>query len=471
MKRYIIVVILLLVSSGMVRSQPFTASITLFPGCGMQYAYGQKVCGEFTVSDDAWVTRWVEDEYGSTWYHWGTRYYTGGSHTFCGYMGLPIGKHIMKIHAQRVSDGAEVDAQCEYIVCCASSVWIPGKPECSCENVKFTADIDRAQVGPGEYITVTVTIINNMVSDCKKKFEAGHLEVDWGILGGDTSPLEKDVLVRSGETKVILEETHLIPPVSEGEYTVVIYYSDSECTWIDYASVEVVVPTGGSLEILSYPDMVNVDERARIKVLVRNQSKKDAEFMLTAAASEGVYLPRNLYPVTVSQAGYQEVNIEFQPEQTGIHTIQLELTSEGKNLGSASLTVTAEKPLSGDIAILSSVPTVEVGETASVTLRVKNTCQYGTTYQFTVMGPTVRVSPVPELFVPKNQERQVEMYITPETEGIHEVIIQLEAENQLMDSETVSFEAETKGVSQILIAGIIGGLAVVVVVIFIVWRR
>jgi hypothetical protein len=386
-------------------------------------------------------------------------------------MGLPIGKHIMKIHAQRVSDGAEVDAQCEYIVCCASSVWIPGKPECSCENVKFTADIDRAQVGPGEYITVTVTIINNMVSDCKKKFEAGHLEVDWGILGGDTSPLEKDVLVRSGETKVILEETHLIPPVSEGEYTVVIYYSDSECTWIDYASVEVVVPTGGSLEILSYPDMVNVDERARIKVLVRNQSKKDAEFMLTAAASEGVYLPRNLYPVTVSQAGYQEVNIEFQPEQTGIHTIQLELTSEGKNLGSASLTVTAEKPLSGDIAILSSVPTVEVGETASVTLRVKNTCQYGTTYQFTVMGPTVRVSPVPELFVPKNQERQVEMYITPETEGIHEVIIQLEAENQLMDSETVSFEAETKGVSQILIAGIIGGLAVVVVVIFIVWRR
>lgn len=470
MKQYIVIAVLILMSVQGVRSQPFTASIVVFPGCGMQYAYGQKVCGEFTVSDDAWVTRWVEDEYGSTWYYWGTRYYTAGSHTFCGYMGLPIGKHIMKIHAERVSDGAEVDAHCEYMVCCASSVWISDQPECNCEHVTFTADIDKSPVEPGEYITATVTVTNDMDSDCKKKFEAGHLEVDWGILGGDTSPLEKDVLVKSGETKVILEETHLIPPVSEGEYTVVIYYSDSECTWIDFASVEVVIPTAGSLEILSYPDIVNVDERARIKLLVRNQSKKDAVFTLTATASDDVYVPREMYSVTVQQAGYMEVNIEFSPEKTGVHTIQLELTSEGTHLASASLTVTAEKPLSGDITILSAVPIVRVGETASVDLRVQNTSPYDMTYNFTVTGPTVRVLPVPELFVPENQERQVKLYMIPETEGVHQVVIQLEADNQLMDSETLSFETETKGFPWI-IGGIIGGIAAITVIVFFVLRR
>jgi hypothetical protein len=444
MKKIVLLSLTLLVaSSAVVTSQPFSASITIFPGCGLQYSYGQKVYGEIYVSHDAWVTRWVEDQYGTTWYHWGTRYYTAGTHTFCGYMGFPIGLHTMKISATRASDGAVAEDQCEYTVCCASSVWIPERPTCSCEQVVFTAELDKTRVTPGDYITVTVTVTNNMAEDCKKKFDAGHLEIDWGILGGNTSPLERDILVRSGETRIILEEKHLLPPVSEGDYNIVIFYSDSECTWIDYATLSVTLPTEGSFEILSYPDVVNVDERGRIKLLIRNQSQKKAQFTLFVTAPSQIYLPQTVYTTTIVKAGYEEINVEFQPKDVGVHTIELELVSDSIPLGRASISVNVEKPLSGKMTVSSKPLNIMIGEPTSVILNVENPGQYDTTYQISAVLPeNVQISAIPELFIPKSQFREAEIFITPTEEGVHEVTFQLTAEGQFMDAVTVSFEAE-----------------------------
>ncbi|MBU7029536.1 MAG: hypothetical protein HXS48_21570 [Theionarchaea archaeon] len=471
MKKIVVfTLVFLLVGAAASTSQPFTATVVIFPGCGSQFMYGQKACGELYVSDDAWVTRWVEDQYGNTWYHWGTRYYTAGTHTFCGYMGLPIGLHIMKIHAVRVSDGAIVEDQCQYTVCCGYSVWIPDRPMCNCEDVIFTAEVDRTQVTPGDYVTVTVTVTNNMAPDCRKKFDAGHLEIDWGILGGDTSPLEKDISVHPGETRTILEERHLMPPVSEGDYNVVIFYSDSECTWIDYATISVVLPTAGSFEIVSYPDVINMGERGRIRLLIRNQSQKDAEFTLSVNASPGVYLARTGYTVTVPRQGYKEINVEFRPEEAGLFTIELALTSEGEPMGTASLLVRAEKPLSGSIEIVSPPQNVAVNESTSVVLRVTNPGEYDTVYQISAVGIDVQTSAIPELYVPKSQSRDAEIFITPTQEGVHQIEFRLEAEGQLMGSKSVSFEAEKEFPLFVGGAVIIGVLAVIMVV-YLVLRR
>lgn len=471
MKRiYVLAIVFLLASSAVVTSQPFSASITIFPGCGLSYAYGQKVYGELYVSDDAWVTRWVEDQYGATWYHWGTRFYLAGSHTFYGYMGLPIGTHIMKIHAQRVSDGAIVTDQCEYTVCCGSSVWIPARPSCNCEEVQFSAAVDKTQVTPGDYVTVTVTVTNNMVSECKKRFDAGHLEIDWGILGGDTSPLEEDVLVKPGETKPVLEETHLIPPVSEGDYSIVISYSDAECTWIDYATLSVVLPTAGSFEILSYPDVINVDEKGRIRLLVRNQSQKEAQFILSVDAPAELSLSRSMYTTTIPRAGYTEINVEFRPREEGVYTIELGLTSEGKDMGSASLSVTVEKPLSGTLEIVSPPTSTHINESTSAVLQVTNSGQYDTAYQISAAGTGVTITAIPELFIPALQSRNVEIFITPVEEGVHEVVFRLEAKGELMDSEAVSFEAEMK-FPLLLMGAVAAGIAIIAIAGYLLLRR
>jgi hypothetical protein len=461
MKKSVIVALLLvLISSSTVVSQPFTATVTLSPGCGLQYWYGQEVCGELVVSDDAWVTRWVEDQYGNVWYHWGTRYYTAGAHHFCGYMGLPIGVHIMKIEAHRISDGAVATDQCQYTVCCATSIWIPGRPSCNCEDVTFSVDIDKEQVSPGEYITFIVTATNNMGGDCNKKFDAGHLEIDWGILGGNTSPLEKDVLVKPGETKTILEETHLIPLIPEGDYNVVVSYSDSECTWIDYTTISVVLTSEGSFEILSYPDVINVDEKGRIRVLVRNKSQKEADFTLAVSAESQIYLPETTYTVTIPRAGYTQVDVEFQPEEKGAYSIELELKSEGQSLGRTSVSIQVEKPISGQLDIMYPPEDVSKAQSTSTVLRITNTGQYDTVYQLTASAENVEIQPISELFVPGSQSRETQIYMTPLTEGVHQVTFQLLAEDHLMDSVSVSFEV-TENPPLLLI----GGIVVVVVIV------
>jgi hypothetical protein len=468
-KRFVLVLVFLLAHSAIVSAQPFSASIVIFPGCGLQFAYGQKACGQLTVSDDAWVTRWVEDEYGNTWYHWGTRYYTAGSHNFCGYMGLPIGKHVMKIYAVRVSDSAVIEDQCDYIVCCGYSVFMPHRPTCSCENVVFTTDVDKTQVTPGDYITVTVTVTNNMGADCKKKFDAGHLEIDWGILGGDTSPLEKDMLVQPGETRTILEETHLVPPVKEGDYNVVISYSDSECTWIDYAIISVELPTEGSFEILSYPDLMNVGEKGRAKVVIRNQSDKEAQFTLWVSAPADIYLPWSVYETALPRQGYEEVDVEFQPQDTGVFMIELELTSEGVTRGVIPISIKVEKPVAGTLEIISPPSDCTAQESTSVVLRVTNPGNYDTVYQISAATTGVTIPPIPELFVPKSEYRDVEIFLNAVEEGVHEVFMSLEAEGQLMDSKTVSFTAEKESslwpIAIIVI--IAGGLAGALIVYFV----
>ncbi len=435
-----LVLVLLFVGAAGVTSQPFSASIVIFPGCSSQFLYGQRACGELYVSDDALVTRWVEDQYGNTWYHWGTRHYTAGTHTICGYMGLPIGVHIMKIQAVRVSDSATVTAQCQYTVCCGDSVWIPERPTCNCQDVIFTADVDEA-VQPGDSVTLTVTVTNNMAQDCAKLFDAGHLEVDWGILGGTTSPLVKDTGVSPGETRTIVEETRIIPPVAEGEYTVVVTYSDSECTWIDYAVIRVHLPTQGSFEILSFPDVVNVDEEGRIKLLIRNQSQKQASFTLVVKAPSEIHIPRSMYTLTIPRAGYQEINVEFQPKDTGIFTIELELESENKNMGTASISIRVEKPLSGKLEVLLSPQNVLVNKSTSATLRVTNTGNYDTLYHLSGSGNDITIADT-EVVVPPSQYRDVQIFMTPSQEGLHTAVIQLEAEGQFMGSQTLSFEAE-----------------------------
>ncbi|MBU6998141.1 MAG: hypothetical protein HXS41_03025 [Theionarchaea archaeon] len=461
MKKYVVLALLLLVfSSNTVVSQPFTATVTLFPGCGLQYWYGQEVCGEIVVSDDAWVTRWVEDQNGNIWYHWGTRYYTAGIHHFCGYMGLPIGVHIMNIQAQRISDGAIATDQCQYTVCCASSIWIPGRPSCNCEDVTFSVDIDKTQVSPGDYITMMVTATNNMEADCNKKFDAGHLEIDWGILGGNTSPLEKDVLVKPGETKTILEETHLMPSIPEGDYSVVVYYSDSECTFIDYATISVVLTAEGTLEILSHPDMMNVDEKGRIRVLVRNKSQKEADFVLVATAPSEIYMPQTMYIVTIPRAGYIQIDVEFQPEEKGLYSIELELSSEGQSLGVTAVNIRVEKPVSGQLEILYPPENITTDQNTFAILLITNTGQYDTVYQLTASAANVEVDPVSDLLVPGNQSREVHINMTPLTEGVHQVAFQLLIDNRLMDSASVSFEA-----TQSLPLLLIGGIAVVAVII------
>ena len=472
-KSVVLAIALLLVHSAIVTSQPFTASVVIFPACGSQFMYGQKACGQLYVSDDAWVTRWVEDAYGNILYHYGNRYYSAGYHSFCGYMGLPIGLHIMKIYAVRISDSAVVEEQCDYTVCCGYSVLFPHMPSCNCEDVVFSADVDKTRVTPGDSITVTVTVTNNMAPDCKKKFDAGHLEIDWGILGGDTSPLEKDLSVNPGETRIILEETHIIPPVSEGDYNVVIFYSDSECTFVDYIEISVELPTEGSFEILSYPDLINLEEKGRIKLLIRNKSEKDAEFMLLVNAPSAVYVSNTVYTFTISRQGYQEVNVEFQPEEVGTYTITLELTSEGKNLGVVPLSIKVEKPLSGNLDILSPPQDGAVNESTSAIVRVTNSGLYDTVYQISTTATGVQISPIPDLFIPKAQSRDAEIFMTPVEEGIHEVVFHLEAEGQLMDTETVSFTAEAgkKGSLSLVIILIAAGVLVVGGAAYLVLRR
>lgn len=465
-KAIVLAAILLLAQSAFVTSQPFTASIVVFPACGSQFMYGQKAFGQITVSDDAWVTRWVEDQWGNTWYHWGTRYYPAGSHSFSGYMGLPIGVHVMKIYAVRVSDGAIAEEQCQYTVCCGYMVFMPDRPSCNCEDVEFTADVDKTQVTPGDYVTVTVTVTNNMEADCKKRFDAGHLEIDWGILGGDTSPLENDLAVHPGETRTILEETHLIPPVPEGDYNVVIFYSDSECTWIDYTTMSVVLPTEASFEILSYPDVMNVDENGRIKLLVRNKSEKQAQFTLLVTAPPEIYLSRTMYTVTIPKKGYAEFNVAFIPEEVGFYTIGLEVTSEDESIGTAPISFKVEKPVMGKLDIVSPPDDIMVNESTSTVLRVTNPGQYDTVYQISAAAPGVQFSPIPELYVPGSESREAEIFVTPVQEGMHEIVLTLEAEGQLMDSRSVSFSAETpKGfpLQLVIIAAVIGILALLVI--------
>ncbi|MBU7013918.1 MAG: hypothetical protein HXS52_08260 [Theionarchaea archaeon] len=462
MKKYVVLALLLLVvSSNAVVSQPFTATVALFPGCGLQYWYGQEVCGEIVVSDDAWVTRWVEDQYGNIWYHWGTRYYTAGVHHFCGYMGLPIGVHVMNIEAQRISDGAIATDQCQYTVCCVSSIWIPGRPSCNCEDVTFSVDIDKREGSPGDYITVVVTATNDMGGDCNKKFDAGHLEIDWGILGGNTSPLEKDVLVRPGDTKTILEETHLIPLIPEGDYNVVVYYSDSECTWIDYTMISVVLTTEGSLEVLSYPDIMNVDEKGRVRVLVRNKSQKEAEFTLVASAPSEIHLLQNRYTVTIPRAGYTQIDVAFQPEERGTYSLELELTSEGQSLGHTVVSIQVEKPISGQLEVIHPPDDVSKTESTVAVLRITNTGQYDTDYRLTASAENVEIQPISDFFVPGSQNREVQIYMTPLAEGVHQVTFQLLAEDHLMDSASVAFET-TKSPPLLMIGGIVTVVVVLV---------
>jgi hypothetical protein len=379
----------------------------------------------------------------------------------------------MKIYAVRISDSAVVEEQCDYTVCCGYSVFFPHMPSCNCEDVVFSVDVDKTQVTPGDSITITVTITNNMAPDCKKKFDAGHLEIDWGILGGDTSPLEKDLSVQPGETRTILEETHIIPPVSEGDYNVVIFYSDPECTFVDYVEVSVELPTEGSFEILSYPDLINVEEKGRIKLLIRNKSEKDAQFTLLVDAPSAVHVPNTMYNFTIPRQGYQEVNVEFQPEEVGIYTITLELTSEGKNLGVVPLSVKVEKPLSGTLDVLSPPQDGAVNESTSAVIRVTNSGLYDTVYQISTTAGGVQISPIPDLFIPTAQSRDAEIFMTPVEEGIHEVVFHLEAEGQLMDTKTVSFtaEADKKSSLSLVIILIVAGVLVVGGAAYLVLRR
>jgi hypothetical protein len=440
----LLVIGLFCMSFSSVCGQPFIASITVLPGCGSQFAYGQAICGQLMVSDDAWVTRWVEDQYGTTWYHWGTRYYTAGTHSFCGYAGLPMGEHIMKIHAVRVSDSAVVDDQCAYDVCCGYSLWIPQRPSCNCEEVTFSAAIDKNTVAPGDDITVTVTVTNNMAGDCSKKFDAGHLEIDWGILGGNTSPLTQDLSVKSGETRMILEEQHIIPPVSEGTYHVMISYSDAECTWMDYATVSVEVPTEGSFEILSYPELIHVGEKGRIKVLVRNKSQKEVSYRLLIHCPSGILCTQSVISSLIPRAGYREIHVPFQADEAGTHTLTLELVSEEESLGKTAVNIRVEKPLSGTLDMVFPPQSTPVHESTAIGLQVINTSQYDIAYQISALSSSsVQMNPVPDVFVPAGQSRELQVFITPQAEGTHDITLHLEAESQLMDSMHISFTTES----------------------------
>lgn len=463
---------LLLVSSSFVCCQPFAASVGVFPACGSQYSYGQKICGQLSVSDDAWVTRWVEDQYGAIWYHWGTRYYTAGTHSFCGYAGFPMGPHIMKLHAVRVSDSAVADDVCAYTVCCGYSAWIPDQPGCKCEDVTFSAEIDKETVSPGDDITVRVTVTNTMGADCSKKFDAGHLEIDWGILGGDTSPLERDLSVKSGETRVILEETHIIPPVSEGDYNVVISYSDAECTWIDYTTVSVEIPTEGSFEILSYPDSINVGEKGRIKVLIRNKSQKEAQYTLLIGAPPGLDCTQTSISSIIPRAGYREITIPFQPEEAGTFTVTLELMSEGTLIGQAPVTISVEKPLSGTLRMMTPPHPPVVDESMSMELEVVNTSMYDSAYQMkAVPSGNVQVTPIPELYIPALQSRNVEIFMTTDAQGVHDIILYLETEGQVLDMVEVSFKTEEKRSPLGVIFGGVGIAILAAMVLYFVFRH
>lgn len=459
MKRVVVLTVFLALLPA-ATSQPFTATIVMYAGCGSQFLYGEKACGELFVSSDAMVTRWMEDVSGNVWYDWGTRQYTAGSHTFCAYMGQPIGLHIMKIRAVSVEDGTVVNAQCEYTVCCSSSVLWAHRPECSCEAAAFTSTADKREVTPGDDVTVTVTLTNSMASDCTKGMKAGHLEIDWGALGGKTSPLQKDVPVHPGETKAVLTETHLIPPVPEGEYQVVVSYSDQECTWSDYFTLMVELPVSGALTILSSPETVNVHEKGIIKLLIQNQSQKEATFILSVGAPAQIYLSPTEYTAILPQAGYREVLLTVVPEETGIYVIEIHLTSGGTSVGSASLSVSVERRVTGEVDIVYSAERVSLGESALFVLRVTNPGRYDTAYQLQAAGIDVLVPSIPELFVPESQSREVELLITPLNEGVHELTFRLEAEGRLMDSETASFTVE-KEFPLLLVGGAAGGLAVI----------
>ena len=468
-----VVIGFLLVSFSLVCCQPFSASVILFPGCGSHYFYGQKICGHLMVSDDAWVTRWVEDQYGTLWYHWGTRYYTAGTHSFCGYAGFPMGPHIMKIHAVRVSDSAVADHECTYSVCCGYSAWIPDQPGCRCEDVTFLVEMDKETVTPGDDITLRVTVTNTMEADCSKKFDAGHLEIDWGILGGSTSPLKRDLSVKSGETRAILEETHVIPPVSEGDYAVMVSYSDAECTWMDYSTISVEIMTEGSLEILSYPASINVGEKGGIKVLVRNKSQKEAQYTLLVEAPSRIDCTQTSISTLIPRAGYRELIIPFQPQEAGTYIVTLELVSDGILMGQAMVTISVEKPLSGTVKVISPPYPPAVNEDISMELSVFNTSMYDSVYRIqAVSSEHVQITPIPELYVPAAQSKNVEIFMTAITQGTHDITLYLESGGQVLDMIDLSFTTEGKrSPLGVILYGSVITICVVVVLYFIFRHR
>ena len=78
-------------------------------------------------------------------------------------------------------------------------------------------------------------------------------------------------------------------------------------------------------------------------------------------------------------------------------------------------------------------------------LSVFNTSMYDSVYRIqAVTSEHVQITPIPELYVPAAQSKNVEIFMTAITQGTHDITLYLESGGQVLDMIDLSFTTEGK---------------------------
>lgn len=159
--------------------------------------------------------------------------------------------------------------------------------------------------------------------------------------------------IHVSQTSYTLPVTHassktIVVPISsseeEGYYTLTFsLFVEKRILDTTSATITVKEPPAGSLELLSPPSTIRLNESVTLKLQIKNTSRKAITYRATASASEGLILSQTSWNVSVAAGDKKILEIPVVARGASPNYINFELFYENTKISSVSWNVTVEE--------------------------------------------------------------------------------------------------------------------------------
>ncbi|MBU7014880.1 MAG: hypothetical protein HXS43_08625 [Theionarchaea archaeon] len=430
--------------------------------------------GQFTISEKTVLSFWMTGAAPRAEYLYWVRIYTESGEPLCGWRGTAVTdsagttsridiEHIISLplgqqYAEVLIPELGLTSTCLLLVGGNTEI-PPVDSRCYCEELTLFGIVDKEVVTPGDTLTLTVRVRNDMdcgmlittqpVSRTRPCYEIQPLVVDLGALGGKVCPLTEERKVDSHATSDVAAYTLTVPYLTAGTYPINLEYALSYCTWAAYAQVDVA--PSGTLSILSSPP-VTKNREGSILLEVENPTTDSTTYTVVVTPPDGIVLVDDpIHTVPLAGQSTEQLTILFIAEKEGDYILDFTLLA-GDTLvdeTSASVQVTG---FEGLLELESPPSSIDLNETVNLRFLVINTSAEDTTYtlsanvsrEFTITGSL-------SVFVPAGKAADLSLSVTPTEKGSYLLTFDLFCEGDLVDSAEWTVTV-AEGISPVLVA-------------------
>ncbi|MBU7024733.1 MAG: hypothetical protein HXS40_11260, partial [Theionarchaea archaeon] len=354
---------------------------------------------QFTLSEESVLSFWMTGAAPDSEYLYWVRVYDESGVTLCGWRGtvttdstgsipkidiehitsLPVGQQYAEVTIPELG----LESTCLFYVGGNTEI-PPAGSGCYCEELTFIGILDKEVVTPGDTLTLTVRVENDM--DCgiliatqppsgtRPCYEIQPLIVDLGALGGKVCPLAVERKVDPHTTSDITTYTITVPDLEGGTYPINLEYALSYCTWAAYVQVD-VTPSGtplGTLSAVSSPPVTKKREGS-ILLEVANPNTESTTYTVVVTPPDGITLLNDpTTTLTVAGQSTEQITIPFIGEKEGEYILNFTLLVEDTVVGKTSATVEVTG-FKGSLELMSTPSGVKPNETVTRSFRVTNT--------------------------------------------------------------------------------------------------